>query len=43
MKKDEQLEELQHLQENSNLIQRGEELASKLETAQEKMHFITER
>ena len=43
MKKEEQIEELRYLGDNSELMERGEQLAIKLETAQEKMYSLTER
>merc|ERR1711962_1639908 len=42
-KKEEQMKEITLLNDNSNLIEKGDELANKLETAQENMQSLYER
>jgi len=42
-KKEEQIKEIALLQDNSNLLEKGDELANKLETAQENMQSLYER
>lgn len=42
-KKEEQIKEISRLRDNSNLMDKGDELAQKFETAQENMQSLYER